>query len=114
MAPFEILFVIGLFDYFRVTDVWIKHWWRDKTLAWFRSAFCSPRETSNTLCTVPVASLEEEVLWCQYHYYSTDCTRIRNDAQADMGRFMLSYYWLNAGVGLVMVCLVCCGRVRAA
>lgn len=106
MAPFEILFVIGLFDYFRVTDVWIKHWWRDKAMAWFRYFFCSPQESFNTLCAVPLMSLAEEVDWCLFQYNSTACTGIRNRAQSNMEQWMLAYYWINAGVGLVLICLL--------
>lgn len=63
VLPLQAAMVVGLFDYFLVTDVWIKFWWRDKTMAWFRHKFCQPAETANTLCAVPryVSDSEEAV-----------------------------------------------------
>jgi hypothetical protein len=34
VVPFEIFFVIGLFDYYGVTGVWVKHYWRTPGMAW--------------------------------------------------------------------------------
>lgn len=51
---------VSMFDYFHVTQVWVKFWWRDATMAWFRYKFCDPRETYNTLCTVPLLSRPEK------------------------------------------------------
>jgi hypothetical protein len=102
--PYQIYCVIGLFDYFRVTTVWIKHWWRDETLAWFRNYFCSPRSTANTLCAAPVTDNVTE--WCIAHYNSTECEAIRGAAQSDMERFMISYYYINAIWGLCLIALV--------
>jgi hypothetical protein len=42
-----------MFDYFQVTEVWIKFWWRDRTMAWFRAQFCDPPESANNECAVP-------------------------------------------------------------
>jgi hypothetical protein len=47
---------VSMFDYFHVTQVWIKFWWRDRTMAWYRYQFCYPRTTYNTQCAVPVYS----------------------------------------------------------
>ena len=33
ILPFEIFFAIGLFDYFRVTDVFVRQYWRDPSMA---------------------------------------------------------------------------------
>lgn len=54
VLPLQVVFVIGVFDSFGVTTVWVRYWWRDRTLAWFRRRFCDPPENSNTLCVVPV------------------------------------------------------------
>lgn len=101
---FQIYCVIGLFDYFRVTTVWIKHWWRDETLAWFRRYFCEPQETANTLCAPPVGV--NVTGWCLLHFNSTECGPIRDEAQSKMLRFMLSFYYVNAVWGVCLVMLV--------
>lgn len=53
LASFQLFWTIGLFDYFQVKGVWIKFWWRDSTMAWFRYHFCKA-ETANTRCAAPV------------------------------------------------------------
>jgi hypothetical protein len=103
VIPFEIFFVIALFDYFRVTNVWIKHWWRDDTMAWFRNKFCAI-DTADTLCTVPVSDEENE--WCMEKFNATNCVATRDAAQADMERWMLPYYYANAAWGLCLIALV--------
>lgn len=104
LIPIEILFVIGLFDYFRVTDVWFRHWWRDSTMAWFRRVFCEPVETFDNRCAIPI--VDNETQYCLDLYNETDCSTIRNAAQSRGEKFMLSYYYVNAAWGLVLVCLV--------
>jgi hypothetical protein len=105
--PFMVFFVIGLFDYFRVSEVWIKFWWRDKTMAAFRESFCDPSETANTLCAVPVyANPQNETQWCIDNYQATNCTAIRDAAQKGMERFLLGYYYLNAVWGICFLVLV--------
>lgn len=104
ILPFEIFFTIGLFDYFRVTDVWLKHWWRDSSLARFRELFCVPAETAHTLCTVP--QLSQETAWCLLNYQSTKCSEIRNDAQSRMEKWFLAYYYVNSAVGISMIMLL--------
>jgi hypothetical protein len=53
IAISQVFWTIGLFDYFQVTPLWIKFWWRDRKMAWFRGQFCYPG-TADTLCAVPV------------------------------------------------------------
>ena len=60
VLPLQIYWCIGMFDYFRVTDVWIKFWWRDRTMAWFRRRYCEPPEVANTRCAVPVFEFEAQ------------------------------------------------------
>ena len=104
VLPLEILFVIGMFDYFSVTDVWIRHWWRDSTFAWFRRQFCEPSDTFDNKCTPPERI--NVTAWCLDLYNATDCGRIRRRAQSDMEDFMISFYYVNAAWGLVLVILV--------
>ena len=70
VLPIEILFVIALFDYHRVTGVWIKHWWSTPSMAFFRHLCCEDG-TANTKCSVPIKgghdfSSEED--WCKANY----------------------------------------------
>ncbi len=59
---------VEMFDYFHVTEVWVKFWWRDATMAWFRYRFCDPTETYNTLCTVPLLSSPEKEMVRKQQY----------------------------------------------
>lgn len=65
VIPLQVVFLIGLFDSFGVTKVWVTFWWRDRTMAWFRRRFCDPPEIANTLCVVPEFQNErdEMVRW---------------------------------------------------
>jgi len=107
VLPFAIFFNIGLYDYFRATDVWVRHYWRDPTMAWYRESFCMPATTANTLCTVPIgANRTEENRWCLANYNSTECSSIRNDAQSSTEQWLYVYYYANASWGLVLICLL--------
>lgn len=63
-------------DYYDVTEVWIKHWWRVPSMAWFRENYCAPG-TAGTLCMVPVfgdGAAVNETVWCEEKYQATNCT----------------------------------------
>jgi hypothetical protein len=60
VIPLQVVALIGLFDSFGVTKVWVAFWWRDRTLAWFRRRFCDPPEVANTRCVVPVFQEEAD------------------------------------------------------
>jgi hypothetical protein len=106
-TPFQTFAVVCLFDYFQVTIVWIQQWWRDDRLAWFRYWSCKPRSTYNTLCTVPLyENATIEAAWCQINYNSTDCTAIRDSAQAGTLRFLNALYFFGAIWGLLLLFLV--------
>lgn len=107
VIPFEIYFIIALFDYFRVTKTWIRQAWRSPTLAWFRERYCA-FGTARTLCTVPIS--DNETQWCLENYQAVTCTAIRDSAQLDMRRMMFPYYYLNAAWGLFLIILVCTRR----
>ena len=105
-APFQTFCVIGLFDYFDVTQVWVDKWWRDGRLAWFRYQSC-PSGTYQTSCTVPdFGNATEEVAWCRINYNATDCTEIRDQAQYKTLRFLKGFYFFTGGWGLVLLLLV--------
>ncbi|GAX09907.1 hypothetical protein FisN_11Lh108 [Fistulifera solaris] len=104
IIPIQIYSVIGLFDYFRVTRVWVKHWWRDESLATFRRAFCKPSSSYNTLCAAP--EVENVTSWCLVNFNVTNCGEIRADAQDKFDKFMIAYYYGNAIWGIVLVLLL--------
>jgi hypothetical protein len=90
----------------RVTDVWIKHWWRADSMAWFREVFCAPG-TANTRCAVPSSEdTTDEFSWCLTNYGEIDCLALRTDAQSEMEKWMLPFYYLNASWGIFTIILV--------
>jgi hypothetical protein len=105
LFPAEIFFTITLFDYHRVTEVWVVHWWTKKQLSWFRQTFCLP-ETSDTLCAVPIdggPDYEDEEAWCRANYGSTQCETIRNNAQDDTIFWLLIFYTALASWSVVLM-----------
>jgi len=40
LLPIELFCAIGLFDFHKVTEVVIKHWFNDPSLEWFRDRYC--------------------------------------------------------------------------
>jgi hypothetical protein len=106
IVPVEIFFVIGIFDYHQVTKVWIAHWWRAPTMAYFRWLSC-PDGTYNTKCLVPVKLPAEEAAWCQLYFNATDCTEIREKAQDQLFKWTYLYYNLNGVWGVLLLLLVC-------
>ena len=109
LVPIEILLVVSLFDYHRVTDVWIRHWWLTPSFDWFRQQFCL-EGTANTECTVPIeggAEFESEDEWCSFYYNVTTCSQIKLDAQKEMAAVSYVFLTANAIWGLLLVCLLC-------
>lgn len=107
IIPVELFLVIGLFDYHRVTKVWIRHWWRAPTMAFFRKIFCQDG-TYNNKCLVPLggAPFLNETSWCWNFFNATNCTQIRNDAQEKVFRWTYLYYTLNGVWGVLLIALV--------
>jgi hypothetical protein len=106
--PVEIFFNITLFDYHRVTEVWIVHWWGVKQLSWFRDKYCT-EGTSDTLCLVPInggPDYATEDDWCEAMYNSTDCTDIRDDAQKATTFWLLIFYTSLATWGCMFMFLM--------
>lgn len=105
MLPFLIWCVVAMIDYFNAKQVWITKWWTSQEMAWFRWTYCDPQDTYNSLCTVPL--VENATGWCLAVYNSTDCARIRDDAQATMLTSLNILTYFSAGWGLVIVFLLC-------
>ena len=73
--------------------------------------FCFSSPTANTLCTVPIgANFSQEVEWCLENYNSTQCTRIRNEAQEESTNWLLAFYYCNASWALAITAMVCTNR----
>ena len=90
----------------KVTNVWIKHWWRASEMAWFRYQYCpsfNSYETYNTLCTVPV--VPNETAWCLANYNETNCSDLQDTAQARTAKTLLTIYYFTAFGGIVLICL---------
>jgi hypothetical protein len=95
LLPLQIFVVISLFDYHQVTQVWVRHWWYLPSMAWLRQVFCAT-DTSNTLCVVPIGgdkNYTSEDEWCTQLFNATNCTEIRDTAQAGVSRNMYIFYY---------------------
>jgi hypothetical protein len=106
VLPLQILFVIALFDYHQVTDVWIKHWWSSPSMAWFRQIFCEPG-TANTKCAIPVhEGLKENSQWCELNFNASDCQSLRDAAIEKMEASSYFFIYSNAIAGAVLIILL--------
>lgn len=106
--PVEIFFNITLFDYHRVTEVWVVHWWGVKQFSWFRNKYCM-EGTADTLCVVPIKGgpdFDTEDDWCQSLYDSTDCTDIRDEAQQATSFWLWIFYTSLATWGCIFMFLM--------
>jgi hypothetical protein len=109
ILPVQLVFTIGLFDLHDATDVWVKQYWAAPSMAWFRKKFCRPSYTANSRCVVPIgggAGFEDEDEWCMEFYGATDCTRIRDDAEARTDRFLSAFYYTVAAWGVFFIIYV--------
>jgi hypothetical protein len=106
--PLELIFVLALFDYYRVMSVWIKHWWSAKSMAWFRRVFCQ-LGTADTTCAIPYRYQENNTLandWCIEQYNSTECQALRMDATGKMATMSYTFIYINLAVGCVLIVLL--------
>jgi hypothetical protein len=95
-------------DYHRVTDVWVKHWWATPSMAWFRELYCDDG-TANTLCAAPILGgkdYDSTDEWCFSKYNSTDCVKLRGEAQFEMKTSTYIFFTINAICGLFLIVLV--------
>eukprot|EP00538_Stauroneis_constricta_P000135 CAMPEP_0119551834 /NCGR_PEP_ID=MMETSP1352-20130426/4968_1 /TAXON_ID=265584 /ORGANISM="Stauroneis constricta, Strain CCMP1120" /LENGTH=1110 /DNA_ID=CAMNT_0007597951 /DNA_START=132 /DNA_END=3464 /DNA_ORIENTATION=+ len=108
IMPAEVFFTISLFDYHRVTIVWIQHWWQERTLSWFREQYCEDG-TAHTLCIVPIdggPDYATEDDWCMALHNSTECTDIRDDAQDTMEYSLIIFYTCMGAWGICLLVLL--------
>lgn len=113
VTPIQIFFMIGLFDYYSVNEVTVKHWWDDPSFSTAREFFCPPG-TADAECAVPVqggAEYETEEKWCMNQYNvsfnnSTYCQDIRDESQDEYNVASRIFYTANAIWALVLVLLI--------
>ena len=108
LLPIQIFLTIGLFDYYRVMDVYTKHWWAEPGMAWYRSKFCV-EDTAMTKCIVPIDGGEDyysEEDWCLANYNALDCRSIRDSAQTLFEGFSYVFFTANGVWGLLLVTLM--------
>jgi len=108
ILPTEILLVVSLFDYHRVTVVWVRHWWNTQSFDYIRYQFCA-NGTANLECRVPELGgefYENVTELCESQYNSTDCENIIENAQDQMITYSTIFFTANAIWGLVLVAMV--------
>ena len=107
--PLELIFVLALFDYYRVTSVWIKHWWSARSMGWFRRVFCRAG-TADTTCAIPYFQSDDILAndWCIDKYTSTDCQDLRSDATAKMAKMSYIFIYINFAIGFTLIVLLLC------
>jgi len=102
LIPLQIFLVIALWDYHSVTEVWIKHWWATKSMAWFRKLYCA-EGTSNRECAI---AFNAPVEWCFENFGAIDCQAIREEAQSKMTRAAYLFIYTNVILGGVLVLIL--------
>uniref|UniRef100_A0A7S2JSH7 Uncharacterized protein n=2 Tax=Leptocylindrus danicus TaxID=163516 RepID=A0A7S2JSH7_9STRA len=102
IIPIELFFAITLFDYHRVTEVWVVHWWTTEEFTWFREQFCS-EGTANGKCNGPELYIDQ---WCINQYNSTDCGAIQDNAQMYMMASSYIFFTINAVWALILTILL--------
>ena len=78
-------------------------------MGFVRGIFCTPTNTSDAECKVPILGGIEyatEEAWCQDKYNSTKCRAIRDDAQREYIMLDRVFYTTNAIWALVLVVLL--------
>jgi hypothetical protein len=102
------IFLLAGADFYQVTEVWIKHWWRVPSMAWFREVYCAPG-TAGSKCMVPILhdnSTYTELDWCIENYNATDCTNIRKAAQEEVYDLMSWFYNSSVAWGFALIMVV--------
>jgi hypothetical protein len=95
------------FPFLPCTFRWLPRWLAPQ-LSWFRDRFC-PEGTVETVCLVPLyggADYESEDEWCDEKYNSTECSEVRDEAQADMEWSLLTFYTALAIWGIFVLMLL--------
>ena len=108
LIPIQVYLAVSMFDYHRVTQVYVVHWWSSRAMGWLRWKTCDAN-TYRSLCVVPIGGLpifRSESEWCIFYYNSTACESIRNSAQSTTLGIYYFYYTINGVVCIIVVLLV--------
>ena len=104
IAPLEALLVFNLFDYVKVTRVFVKHWWDTFSFSYFRELFCPNTNvteyfvqginiTSDDFCKCSSAEL----------IYFDDCEEIREESENNMNFYLTIFLTINFAWGLAFL-----------
>ncbi len=82
IAPL-LLGIVSCYDLYIYLRIFYNHSWDSPSFTGVRQLFCRPLDTANTKCAVPLdggISFDNVNDWCMFHYNSTDCGHIRDNA----------------------------------
>jgi len=113
IAPLQIFFMIGLFDYYNVNNVHTEKWWDDPSMSTAREISC-PEGTAHDECAVPILGgddYDNEEEWCIYEYNvtrsnATYCRDIREGSQTEYNVASYVFYTANGIWALLLVVLI--------
>lgn len=90
------LLVFNLFDYLKITPIFINHWWDSKSFTLFREWFCEEKYLTSTLPSD--LTLEE---CCKGDNYP--CSEMKNQAQENMAIYATFFLIMNFVWGLMFL-----------
>ena len=118
VSPIELFCVLTLIDLFRVTDVWVEHWWHSDSFQWFREFFClgsDPKKCSQpswkSFDSMDIAdACSNSTLWCMENFQNdTDCTEVLQNSKSNFKEIAFLFYIANGVWGVLMTILVSFG-----
>jgi hypothetical protein len=79
-------------------------------MKFWRELFCAPPGTAEHECMVPIfgGDYETEKDWCLQKYNATNCSQVRDDAQAKYNTFSRIFYTSNGIWACFLVALLWC------
>ena len=104
MIPFEALLVFNLFDYIKVTNVFVTHWWDTRSFLSLRQYFCPDTNVTKYLIQ-GVNITSDEFCQCsslELSYYK-DCKDIREDSELDVNFYLSIFLYINFAWGLAFL-----------
>jgi len=114
--PIEFFSVLTLIDVYRVSDVWVEHWWHSDSFRWFRDTFCvgtepgkctQPfRDTSISSSTSGVPQVLNVTMWCMKQFNHTDCVEILEESKSRFKEIAFFFYIANGVWGVLLMILV--------
>jgi hypothetical protein len=77
-------------------------------MKFWRELFCDPPGTAQHECMVPISDHKTEQDWCLKYYNETNCSQVRDDAQAKYNAFSRIFYTSNGIWACFLVVLMWC------